>query len=189
MTASLFQRLLILIALALVSTGVAAQSRADDTWFVGARGGIMVTDQNFNNDGSIYALNVGRTFGPKYAVEMELTADDLDFGIDYGLRHRGIGFNHLTINREPLWDPYFLIGVGYLRFDGPEALPRDTGGDFMFNLGVGGQWELVVPERVLLRADFRLRYDLNDTRQPGQNGFGDGVFTLGLTVPFGAGGD
>jgi hypothetical protein len=55
----------------------------------------------------------------------------------------------------------------------------------MFNLGVGGMWELVIPNRVLFRADLRLGYDLNDTDQPGQSGFGDGVFTLGLVIPFG----
>jgi hypothetical protein len=166
--------------------GVATAAPAfGDEWFAGARGGIVVTDQEFDNDGTVYNLTVGRTFGPKYAVELELTQDELDFGIDYGLRHRAIGVNHLTINREPLWDPYFLIGAGYIEFDGPAGLDQERDGNFMFNLGVGGQWELVVPNRVLLRADFRLRYDLNDTRQPGQNGYGDGVFTLGLTIPFG----
>jgi hypothetical protein len=156
-----------------------------DRWFVGARGGIVTTDQDFDNDGTIYTAHIGRTFGPRYAAELELFGDQLDFGIDYGLKHRGIGLNHLTINREPLWDPYFLIGVGLIEYDAPPGAEQSRGSDFMFNLGVGGQWELVVPERVLLRADLRLRYDLNDTDQPGQNGFGDGVFTLGLVVPFG----
>jgi hypothetical protein len=158
-----------------------------DQWYVGMHGGIVVTDQNYDNDGTLYGLRVGRTYGPRYAFELELDADELDFGIDFGLKHQSIGINHLTINREPLWDPYFLVGLGYIRYDAPAGSVEDSGGDFMFNLGVGGQWELVVPEKVFLRADLRLRYDLNDTDQPGQNGFGDGVFTLGLVVPFGAG--
>jgi hypothetical protein len=156
-----------------------------DHWSLGARGGVVVTDQAFDADGAAWAVTIGRTFGPQYAIEVELSGDDLDFGIDYGLRHRAIGVNHLTINREPLWDPYFLIGIGLIEFDAPPGNAVREGRDFMFNLGIGGQWELVAPERVLLRADLRLRYDRNDTGQPGQNGFGDGIFSLGLTVPFG----
>jgi hypothetical protein len=157
----------------------------DDHWFAGLRGGIAVTDQNYDNDGTVWQAHLGRTFGERYALELELTSDEYDFGIDYGLEHQAIGLNHLTINREPLWDPYFLIGVGAIRYEAPEGAALRSGTDAMFNLGIGGQWELVVPERVLLRADLRIRYDLNKTRQPGQNGFGDGIFTVGLVIPFG----
>ena len=98
-----------------------------------------------------------------------VVSHELDFGIDYGLKHRSIGINHLTINREPLWDPYFLIGVGLLEFDGPEGLAEESGRDFMVNLGVGGEWELVVPRRVLLRADLRrLEQLLVDAADQGQ---------------------
>lgn len=178
-----------LFALATLAATDDAAAQADaytgDRWSVGARYGIVVTDKDWHNDGEVYNLTVGRTFGPKYAFEVELLQDELDFGIDYGLKHRGIAFNHMTINREPLWNPYFLIGAGYIEFDAPPGVAQRRDGDFMFNLAVGGQWELVVPNRVFLRADFRVRYDLNDTRQPGQNGFGDGVFTLGIEVPLG----
>jgi hypothetical protein len=175
-----------LAALAL-PTAARAQQPFADHWFLGARGGIAVTDQEYNNDGTVWQAHVGRTFGERYALELELTADEYDFGFDYGLKHYAIGFNHLTINREPLWDPYFLIGVGAIRYEAPEGqgLEFEAGTDVMFNLGIGGQWELVLPEKMFLRADLRLRYDLNDTRQPGQNGFGDGIFTVGLVVPFG----
>ena len=161
----------------------------EDYWYVNGKAGIVVTDQEWNNDGTLYGLTVGRTWGSQYAFELEVTTDELDFGIDYGLKHRSIGINHLTINREPLWDPYFLIGVGLLEFDGPEGLAEESGRDFMVNLGVGGEWELVVPRRVLLRADLRLRYGLNDNNQPGQNEFGDGLFTVGPAAPFDSAGD
>jgi hypothetical protein len=172
-----------LLVLLLAAHACASAQGFADHWSLGARGGVVVTDQEFDADGEAWALTLGRSFGPQYAVELELSGDDLDFGIDYGLRHRAIGINHLTINREPLWDPYFLIGVGLIEFDAPPGNAEREGRDFMFNLGIGGQWELIAPERVLLRADLRLRYDRNDTGQPGQNGFGDGVFTLGLSVP------
>jgi hypothetical protein len=176
-----------LCALFALLPGLAVAQVVDDwtpgRWYAGVRGGVVATDQGYDVDGRAWSATVGREFGPRYAIEFEASTDRLDFGIDYGLEHRAIGVNHLTINREPLWDPYFLIGVGLIDFDAPAGNPVRSGRDFMFNLGVGGQWELVVPERVLLRADLRLRYDHNDTRQPGQNGFGDGILSIGLTIP------
>ena len=157
---------------------------ADDAWYVSARGGIVMTDQNYDNDGTLVGIALGRFFGPEYAFELEVTGDELDFGIDYGLRQRSVELNMLKINPVPLWHPYFLMGIGYIEFDGPDGLAIETGHNAMFNLGVGGMWELVPPSRVMLRGDLRLRYDLNDTHQPGQSGFGDGVFSLGLLVPF-----
>jgi hypothetical protein len=174
-------RALALLVLGLASGAALAQ---DAHWYAGARGGIVVTDQNYRNDGTAWIAHVGRTWGPQYAVELEFSADELDFGIDYGLKHRAIGINHLTINREPLWDPYFLIGVGVIEFDAPPGSAETGGTDFMANLAVGGQWELWMPGRAFLRAEVRLRYDHNDTGQPGQNGFGDGIVTVGLVVPF-----
>jgi hypothetical protein len=170
--------------LATAAAPAAAQSVAG-AWYASARSGITMTDQNFRNDGRHDAFAVGRAFARDYALEIEVTRETLDFDIDYGLVNESVALNLVTVNREPLWDPYFLAGIGRQRFEGPEGLPRRTGSDLMFNLGIGGQWELVVPERVYLRADLRLRYVLENDNQPGQNGMGDGVFTIGLSVPFG----
>ncbi len=175
-----------LVGLLLVPAATTADAAGSgDYWFAGARGGIVVTDQNYDNDGTAWVAHVGRTWGPIYAVELEFSADELDFGIDYGLKHRSIAINHLTINREPLWDPYFLIGAGLIEFEAPPGSEIEDGRDFVVHMGIGGQWELLPPERVLLRAELRVRYDRNDTNQPGQNGFGDGILTVGLTIPFG----
>jgi hypothetical protein len=38
---------------------------------------------------------------------------------------------------------------------------------------------------VLLRVDLRMRYDLDDTGQPGEDSRGDGILGIGLVVPFG----
>jgi hypothetical protein len=172
------------LACALAVAPASAQSVAG-AWYASARSGITMTDQNFRNDGRHDAFAVGRAFARDYALELEVTRETLDFDIDYGLVNESVALNLVTVNREPLWDPYFLAGIGAQRFEGPEGLPRRTGSDLMFNLGIGGQWELIVPERVFLRADLRLRYVLDDDRQPGQAGLGDGVFTIGLSVPFG----
>jgi hypothetical protein len=179
----------VLALLAAALLGAAGRAHADplgatDFWYGYARAGIVATDQSFSNDGRIGVVGVGRTFGPTYALEVEATADQIDFGIDYGLRHKSLEANWITINPEPLWHPYFLIGLGVIDFDAPEGLAHTHGTNALFNLGVGGMWELVIPNRVFFRADLRLRYDLNETHQPGQDGFGDGILSLGLMVPF-----
>ncbi len=152
-------------------------------WYVGGRVGIVASNRDLRRDGELASLQFGRRVGEAYEVELELAADRLDFGIDYGLKHRSAQINLLMVNREPLWDPYFLIGVGAIEYDSPVGDRRGT--DPLVALGIGGTWELVIPQRVLLRADLRIRYDLNDTGQPGEDSQGDGIFTVGLVIPFG----
>jgi len=170
------------IALALAATPSLAQAGTDDRWELGIRVGGMITDTAFRLDGSAEVLTLTRSLTPKRAIELEVGADQLDFGIDYGLRHRTVTVNYLEINPEPLWDPYFLIGVGVSEFDVPATISE--GRDPMLQLGTGGSWELIESGALKLRGDLRFRYDLNDTDQPGQDGWGDAIFTLGLSYRF-----
>jgi hypothetical protein len=179
----------LLLLLLLVADTASAQRPPGDGfppgWYGGLRIGAVSTDDGFDNDGRAWFATVGRNLGEKYAIEVEVSGDELDFGVDYGLKHRALAVNHITINRDPLWDPYFLVGVGVIEFDAPPGLADRSGQDVMFNLGIGGQWELMLPQRAFVRADLRLRYDFNETNQPGQDGFGDGILSVGLTIPFG----
>ncbi len=153
-------------------------------WYVGARQGVVASNRELRHDGDITSLQFGRRLGEAYEVEVELAQDRLDFGIDYGLKHRSAQVNLLMVNREPLWDPYFLIGVGAIEFDSPVGEREGT--DALVAVGIGGTWELVIPQRVLVRADLRIRYDLDDTGQPGEDSRGDGIFSVGFVVPFGS---
>lgn len=171
--------------LAVLLAGSSASAQGfEDRWSVSARAGVVVTDQAFRRDGDSVIVSVGRTLGPVYAVEVEGFRERLDFGIDYGLRNEGLAFNVLTINREPLWDPYFLVGLGAMRFEAPPGVPERRGTVPIAHAAIGGQWELVLPERVLLRAEIRMRVSGDRTGQPGQEGYGDGTVSLGLIVPF-----
>lgn len=154
-------------------------------WYVGANGGIVATDRHWNNDGTAWTAQVGYSFNARDSLELEFYADELDFGIDYGLEHQGMSLNYRVSNRQPLWDPYFLAGLGAQRFEAPEGQPIESGTDAVAFLGIGGEWELLPPRKLLLRSELRFRYDFNDTDQPGQEGFGDAIFTLGLMLPFG----
>lgn len=177
----------LLTALMSASLPVAAQQGAvgsSSNWYVGARQGIIAANRELRGDGDITSLQFGRRIGLAYEIELELAQDRLDFGIDYGLKHRSAQVNLLMVNREPLWNPYFLIGVGAIEFDSPVGERRGT--DPLVAFGIGGTWELVIPQRVLVRADLRIRYDLNDTGEPGEDSRGDGIFSIGCVIPFGS---
>ena len=176
---------LVILGLLLVAArSQAASAWPGDYWELGARYGGAITDNSFSIDGEVEVLSLLRTLGPERAIELELGADQLDFGIGFGLEHQSAAVNYLVLNREPLWDPYVLFGVGVIRFEAPRYSPDRRGTDAMAQFAVGGSWELVAPKRLLLRAEARIRYDFNDSGQPGQDGFGDAIITLGLSMPF-----
>lgn len=156
-----------------------------DRWEVALLAGGMITDDALRLDGHAEMLTLARTFGPEHVVEFEIGQDRLDFGIDYDLSHEFAAVNYRQVNREPLWDPYILLGAGMARFDAPG--PIRSGDDPFFHVGLGGQWDLLESGRLQVRADLRFRYDFNDTGQPGQDGFGDAIVTVGLSLPFGDG--
>lgn len=168
--------------LTLLAVTSSAHAAAQDDWEVGLRVGGMITDNALRLDGSAEFLTITRRLDDKRAVELEFGADQLDFSIDYGLRHRTLSLNYVEVNREPLWDPYVLIGVGVSEFDAPTGITE--GRDAMMQVGTGGSWELSDNGKLLLRGDLRFRYDLNDTGQPGQDGWGDAIFTVGLSYRF-----
>ena len=72
------------------------------------------------------------------------------------------------------------MGVGLIRHETQD----ESGTNLYFNVGIGGSWYFF-GDNVRLRAEAVSRLDLNDTKLPGQDGFGDGVFTVGLTIPLG----
>jgi hypothetical protein len=168
--------------LTLLAVTSSAHAAAQDDWEVGMRVGGMITDNALRLDGSAEFLTITRRLDDKRAVELEFGADQLDFSMDYGLRHRTVSVNYVEVNREPLWDPYVLIGVGVSEFDAPTGITE--GRDAMMQVATGGSWELSDNGKLLLRGDLRFRYDLNDTGQPGQDGWGDAIFTVGLSYRF-----
>lgn len=172
-----------LVVLALVIAGnAAARATGDAQWEFGARVGGMITDNSFRLDGSAEVLTLSRTLDDKRVIEFEYGADQLDFSMDYGLSHTTFAVNYLEVNREPLWDPYILVGIGISEFDAPSGITE--GRDAMMQVGTGGSWGLSENGKLLLRGDLRFRYDLNDTGQPGQDGWGDAIFTIGLSYRF-----
>ena len=153
----------------------------DDRWYWNINAGIVVPDDSLQfNDATYYDLRAGKSINEKWSYEIQLFTDEYDFDIDYGLKHRGIAINFLDINQEPLWKPYFLMGAGMIYHESP----TESGSNVFFNIGVGASWYFF-GDNIRLRAEAVSRLDLNNTNLPGQDGFGDGVFTMGLTIPIG----
>ncbi len=160
---------------------LASSQQLDERWYFNVNTGIIIPDDSLQfNDAVINDIRMGKSINEKWSYEIEAFTDEYDFDIDYGLKHHGIGINFLDINQEPLWKPYFLMGTGLIYHQSPTE--SDT--NFYINIGIGGSWYFF-GDNIRLRAEAVSRLDFNNTKLPGQNGFGDGIFTLGLTIPLG----
>ena len=170
------------LLLALAASTSALATELDDRWYVDIGGGVILPDNDLRpDDAHVAMLRVGRHFSDQYAFEVEAFKDEFDFGIDFPLEHEGVNFNFMVVNRVPLWNPYFLIGIGAIRTMG-EGIPGETSA--AVNVGIGGRWVLS-EGGIMLRADARLRYDDNNSQVPGNEGYGDGVVTVSISFPLG----
>lgn len=155
----------------------------DYRWYWNANIGIVVPDDDIRlNEAQVIDFRVGKHFTEKWAMEFEVMRDEYDFDIDFDLKHYAAGFNLLYTNHDPLWKPYFLVGVGGIYSD--SRFPDTQDSDLIVNLAVGGSWYFT-GHGVRIRAEARSRLDTNDSDLPGQDGFGDGQFTIGIIVPIG----
>ncbi len=146
--------------------------------------GIVVPDDDIRlNEAQVLDLRVGKHFTENWALEFEVMRDEYDFDIDYDLKHYATGVNFMYTNHDPLWKPYFLVGVGAIYSDArfPDSIQST---DMIVNVAIGGSWYFA-GNGVRIRAEARSRLDTNDSDLPGQDGFGDGQFTLGIIVPIG----
>ena len=158
-----------------------ANDGIDQRWYANLNLGIVVPDDNIQlNDAKIADLRFGKSMNETWTYEVAGFVDEYDFDIDFGLKHQGVYVNFLNVNHEPLWKPYFLIGAGVIHHQSAQ----ESGTNVFFNVGVGGSWYFF-GDNIRLRAEAVSRLDLNNTNLPGQDGFGDGIFTVGLTIPLG----
>jgi hypothetical protein len=119
-------------------------------------------------DGGGAWFNLRRSFGDVHGVEFEYTRSAFD-----GAARNAFAVNWVQTNPEPLWRPFFLVGLGLS--DGEE------GSGAMASVGFGGRWELV-PGRLDLRADLRYRHDAASTK----GARNEGVLMIGIGVPLGS---
>ncbi len=184
--------LLIYFTLWIPFCGIANDNQSEDEhlydgvdyrWYWNTNIGIVVPDDDVRlNEAQVLDLRVGKHFNENWALEFEVMRDEYDFDIDFDLKHYAAGLNVLYTNHDPLWKPYFLVGVGGIYSD--SRFPDTQDSDLIVNLAIGGSWYFT-GNGVRIRAEARSRLDTNDSDLPGQDGFGDGQFTIGIIVPIG----
>ena len=155
----------------------------DYRWYWNINAGLVIPDDDIRlNEANVIDLRVGKHFNANWGMEMEVMRDEYDFDIDFDLKHYSAGLNLMYTNHEPLWKPYFLVGVGAIQSD--SRFPDTSSTDLIVNLAVGGSWYFA-GNGARIRAEARSRLDTNNSDLPGQDGFGDGQFTIGILVPIG----
>jgi len=155
----------------------------DYRWYWNINAGLVVPDDDIRlNEANVIDLRVGKHLSANWGMEMEVMRDEYDFDIDFDLKHYSAGLNLMYTNHEPLWKPYFLVGVGAIHSD--SRFPDTNSTDLIVNLAVGGSWYFA-GNGARIRAEARSRLDTNNSDLPGQDGFGDGQFTIGILVPIG----
>lgn len=155
----------------------------DKRWYWNPNFGVVVPDDDLRlNEAHVFDIRVGKHFTDRWGMELELMRDEYDFDMDFDLKHYSASMNLMYINHDPLWKPYFLVGVGGIRADA--RFPDNQRTDLIVNLAVGGSWYFV-GNGARIRLEARSRLDTNDSKLPGQDGFGDAQFTVGLIIPIG----
>lgn len=155
----------------------------DNRWYWNPNFGVVVPDDDLRlNEAHVFDIRVGKHFSEQWSMELELMRDEYDFDMDFDLKHYSATMNLIYTNHDPLWKPYFLVGVGGIRADA--RFPDNQRNDLIVNLAVGGSWYFV-GNGARIRLEARSRLDSNDSNLPGQDGFGDAQFTIGLMIPIG----
>ncbi|MEM9533997.1 MAG: outer membrane beta-barrel protein [Pseudomonadota bacterium] len=176
------------IALAVLLALLPATTRAQlqrapipPAWFEVNGGAVFESGDQDADTGWLAGVRAGINFTSVWAVEAEVFRDEQSFASGIDLEHTGGAVNLVKYNRTPLWNPYFLIGVGALRYE----LPDDSDADYMAHVAVGGQWDLT-EGGVQLRAELRYRYSPVDSAlAPGILEDTAPVFRLGIMIPLG----
>jgi hypothetical protein len=118
-------------------------------------------------DGGGAWLNLQRGFGAVHAVELEYQRAAFDEG-----SRNLVSVHWVQTNPEPLWRPFFLLGLGISDGAG--------GSGALASVGIGGRWQLL-PGTLDLRADLRFQHDSAGAR----GSRNEGVLLIGLSLPLG----
>ena len=161
-----------------LGTGAAQERAPVPQFYAGLKAGQVLADAEAVDDANLFGAELGINFSPKWAFELEYFQDQRDTQFDFDIEYSGFGFNLIQTNRVPLWNPYFLVGLGALRFQ----VPDDSNTDIMANVAVGGQWDLN-NAGLMLRVEARYRYSPVDAVAEDLIEAGEPVVTLELSFP------
>ena len=176
---------LIGLALAAASFGSQAQDYDDRYYFAGWLGYYDNDSDRQTDDGSLYgSIGIGRWISPQASIDVFVDRttrtrkdpfatsnwDNNSFGTS--LRWHFGDWGH--------WRPYIMGGVGVSHHD---ANNTSDGWDPFAQAGVG--LAKAYNDDVQFRTELAYRHDWDDETLPEEDGFGDWMFNIGVTIAIG----
>lgn len=160
----------------------------EERWYIAPMGSYALPDEGrHTKDGHGGAFAIGRSINAEIAVEVSGQYSQLKPATLYG-----IGANVLFFPTKKSF--YALLGAGFGHASKHPGLDPnyDT---VLFNFGLGYLWGSfqVLGHDVMIRTEALYRLDAHSTTRTGtsagngRRAFNDGVFNVGLLIPFGAG--
>ena len=184
-------------ALALAVGGILAgpalaqdEMPVDGRWYATLIGGAAFVDGDrmAKDDWPYYGASIGRFLSRDFSLELQIDTYESDFedsvAVPAGLTREFENFSYGLFGRYHWGDysnfrPFLLLGVGIQEHDSF----LDNGRDIFGSAGIGATAEF--GDHWRLRTQFEARYD-NDRRTfDSDDGFLDGIFSLGLSYAFG----
>ncbi len=186
------KRLALAICGALAANAAVAQDEIfDDRWYITGIGGAALVDEDrlTDDDWPYYGVSIGKFFSPNFSLELQIDAYESEFegdgltvpaGADSSFENVGYGlFGRYHWGQYSNWRPFVLAGVGLQEHDNF----LDDGRDAFASVGLGATAEF--GDHWSLRTQFEARYDNDRATFDNDNGFLDGIFSLGLSYKFG----
>ncbi len=181
-------RLAALVVLGLMASGTAvANDNFDDRWYVsGTLGNVWADNDRGIRDHALYAVGLGKYINADWSLELNYSQDKGKFGnlpISWLNRELNLTSRHFFTDNET-WRPYLSWGAGALRHRAGRLSGNDIDGTNLA-LRVGGGLQAKISDRVNMRTELAYRYDMNDKTVLDENGFGDLIASVGVTVALG----
>lgn len=182
----------VLFALVALSLGAAGVAQAQ-SWYIAPRIGAVVPDDDRGTKTSLYTgIGAGAWVTPNLAVDFEYGINNADFksssfraGHEWETVTLGVTGRWFFGTEGAQWRPYVLAGLLAARHQAYSGFVRNSGWDPGATVGGGVQFN--ASEKVGIRFELAARYDKdNNTLAPIENGFVDGLATVGLVYNFGA---
>lgn len=161
---------------------------ADSRWYWTPSVGYVFadSDRTNENDGSAYALSVGRQISSNYNLEFRVSGMEID--LEPAGTDTEIDKNSLTVelqryfSRSEAFAPYVGVGVGAIRTQVAGVNTSYPAAEAA--LGFATQ---VTDNGTAVKAEARYQFDaFDDAGTAGVTEFGDWIVGVGIQVPFGA---
>jgi len=155
----------------------------DGRWYISPSVNYIIADDDRTADNNVgLQFGIGKEISEGWNIELNLLSDRLDFETGSGkFKQYGLGLGALYFpDRSGRIAPYGLLGLGALR----TKIPGNRSIDPIAEVGVGLMSRFVDSD-LMLRFEARYRYNYDDSSIPSEDGFGDWIVGLGLTIPFG----